>query len=89
MDRTYIIIYEIADKANEEKAIEYLKKFNGWARITDNSFAVKSKELKATDIRDELLKFKNEADRVFVIKSGVEAAWSNTRGRNQWFKDNL
>lgn len=89
MYRTYIIILEIAQKTNKDKAIEYLKTFTGWARITENSFAVRSKDLKAKEIRNELLKFKEEADRLFIIKSGVEAAWSNTRAKNQWFKDNL
>lgn len=89
MYRTYIVIFEIAQKIDKDKAIEYLKSFNGWARITDNSFAVRTSDLKAKDIRDALLKYKGEDDRIFVIKSGLEAAWSNTRGRNQWFKDNL
>ena len=89
MDRTYIVIFQIANKSKENQIIEFLKTFNGWARITDNSFAVKTKDLKATDIREQLLKFKDENDRLFIVKSGVEAAWSNTRGRNQWFKDNL
>jgi len=89
MNRTYIVIFEIAQKVNQEKVIEYLKTFNGWARITDNSFAVRTTNLKAKDIRDAIINFKGENDRLFIIKSGLEAAWSNARGRNQWFKDNL
>ena len=89
MDKTYIIIFEFAQKTNQDKVIEYMKTFNGWARITDNSFAVRTSTLKAKDIRDALINFKEENDRLFIIKSGLEAAWSNTRARNQWFKDNL
>lgn len=88
MTKTYIVIYQLGKGSNLDKIVEYLKSFNGWARITDDSWAVSSK-LKATEIRDELLKFKGEDGRIFVVKSGVEAAWSNTRGKNQWFKDNL
>ena len=88
MKKTYIVILQIESKENFEKIVAYLKSFNAWARITDSSFALTT-DLKATDIRNEIVKRKDENDRVFVIKSGIEAAWSNTRGRNQWFKDNL
>lgn len=88
MKKTYIIIYQLGENSDEEALKKYLGQFNGWAKITDNSRAIVS-ELKAKEIRDELLKFKGEGGRIFVIKSGVEAAWSNTRGKNQWFKDNL
>ncbi|MCT4214970.1 hypothetical protein HZP46_05730 [Elizabethkingia anophelis] len=89
MYRTYIIIFELDDNAHNKDLIDYLKSFSAWARITDNSFAIKVKDLKAKEIRNELLKYKGDSGRIFVIKSGVEAAWSNVRGRNQWFKDNL
>ncbi len=89
MHRTYIIIFEIAQKADKDKIVEYLKSFLGWARITENSFAVKTTDLKARDIRDHLLEFISDGDRLFVSKSGVEASWKNTRGRSQWFKENL
>lgn len=88
MSKTYIIIYQLGPGNNIDKITEYLKSFNGWARITDNSWAITS-TIKATEIRDELIKFKGEGGRIFVIKSGIESAWSNTRGKNQWFKDNL
>lgn len=89
MYRTYIVIFEISEKKNIASLIDYLKSFNAWARITDNSFAIKTNDLKAPEIRNKLLHYKGELDRIFVIKSGVEAAWSNIRGKNQWFKDNL
>ena len=88
MKKTYIVIYQLGENSDRNSIIKYLKSFNGWARISDNSFAVSS-TIKAKEIRDELLKYKGDDGRIFVIKSGVEAAWSNTRGRNQWFKDNL
>ncbi|MEL6717623.1 MAG: hypothetical protein AAFP82_02825 [Bacteroidota bacterium] len=88
MKKTYIVIHQLGENSDKSSLIEYLKSFPGWARITDNSWAVVS-EIKAKEIRDELLKYKGEDGRIFVIKSGVEAAWSNTRGKNQWFKNNL
>lgn len=88
MKKTYIVIYQLGQGSDESAIMEYLKSMNGWARITDNSWAVVT-ENKAVDIRDELNKFSGNEGRVFVIKSGVAAAWNNVRGRNQWFKDNL
>jgi len=40
-------------------------------------------------IRDELQNIIKEGSAIFVIKSGVEAAWGNVICRNQWLKDNL
>jgi hypothetical protein len=40
-------------------------------------------------IRDNLKSQMDGNDRLFVIKSGVEAAWSNAICKNQWLKENL
>ena len=89
MKRTYIIIYEIGENGDENSIIEYIKSTKVWARITSNSFALAITDKKAVEIRDDLLKFKGKDGRIFVIKSGIEAAWSNARGSNDWFKNNL
>ena len=89
MKRTYIVTYQLGDNSNLNAIIKYLKEFDGWARINDFTWAVVTDKYKAKDIRDELLKHKGTNGRIFVIKSGVEAAWSNSRGKNQWFKNNL
>ena len=88
MKRTYVIIYQLGSDASEEDLFKYLKSFSAWAKITDNSWAVVS-DLKAKEIRDKLLLYNGKGGSVFVIKSGVEAAWRNTRARNLWFKKNL
>lgn len=88
MKRTYIVTYQLGTNPNETAIIKYLKDSDGWARITDTSWAIVT-EQKATEIRDELKKHKGDGGRIFVIKSGKESAWSNVRGRNQWFKNNL
>lgn len=86
MGQAYIVIFESTKRSTAIR--EYLRSFNGWGKITDNSFVVMSDKT-ATQIRDEILKLKDEGDRVFVIKSGVVAAWSNAAARNDWLKKNL
>jgi hypothetical protein len=88
MKRTYIITYQLGKNSNETAIIKYLKDSDGWARITDNTWAIVTTQ-KAKEIRDKILAHKGDGGRIFVIKSGKESAWSNTRGRNEWFKNNL
>ncbi|MCX8531572.1 hypothetical protein [Chryseobacterium luquanense] len=89
MKRTYIVIYQLDSDGDENALIEYIKSYKTWARITDNSFAVTTIDIKAIQLRDDLLQFKGNNGRIFVVKSGVEAAWSNTRGKSEWFKKNM
>jgi hypothetical protein len=46
---------------------------------------------KATEIRDSLGRVMQSGERVFVIRSGTEAAWRNSYGEknNEWLKKNL
>ncbi len=88
MKRTYIVTYQLGKTPNEDAIIKYLKNSDGWARITDTTWAIATKQ-KAKEIRNEILKHKGVGGRIFVIKSGKESAWSNVRGRNEWFKNNL
>lgn len=87
----YIIAFELSP-INRDKKLENLsasiKTFRGWARITYSTWAVTTDE-KAKYIREKLAPHITESDRLFVIKSGVEAAWKNTRCKNEWLKKNL
>lgn len=67
---------------------EAMKSYNGWAHITESTWAVVS-EQKAKQIRDYLSTFLPKGSRLFIVKSGVEAAWRNTICRNEWLKNNL
>lgn len=86
MEQAYIVIFESKLKAVAIR--NYLRTYNGWAKITDNAFAILSSK-SATAIRDELLQIKDPSDRIMVIKSGVVAAWSNAAASNEWLKKNL
>jgi hypothetical protein len=43
----------------------------------------------ATQVRDYLSQFIDSDDRIFVIKSGVEAAWRQAMCKNEWLKEHL
>ena len=88
MTIAYIVTYDVSDDGDYEGLYEKLKTYNGWAKITESSWAVLSQG-KASDIRDELSPVIGEKGRLFVIKSGKAAAWRNTKGRSEWFKNNL
>ena len=86
----YIVAFEIQNgsKINLEIAI---RSYPNWAHVADCVWAVSSpaSTVNATTIRDNLSRHINAGDRLFVIKSGVEAAWRNSLCDNQWLKDNL
>lgn len=86
----YIIAYDLHQGEADayESLIAVIKSFGIWARITESTWAVVS-DLKATAVRDLLLASMKDKDRLFVVKSGVEAAWHNTRCKNDWLKKHL
>jgi hypothetical protein len=87
---TYIISYDLKNASDEDynKLYEKIKSFEIWAKITESTWALKS-EKKAAEIRDELDKITPKGRSLFVIKSGVEAAWKNVICSNEWLKKNL
>ena len=88
--KCYIVTFETnsddSRKAVEEQLGTYKSRCpihaSCWAILTDKS---------AVSIRDALRDITESQDRVFVVRSGVESAWSNSYGKeyNTWLKDNL
>lgn len=90
MKKTYIISYDLknANSDSYEKITEYIKSHGTWAHINESLWAIKT-EKSAILIRDEFTDIVPNGSSVFIIKSGVEAAWFNVLCRNEWLKDNL
>ncbi len=89
--KTYIITFEIKDETRLSKLLERLKSESGYyCPIHDNAWAIKS-EKTAAGLRDELMKITINPDRLFIIRSGTEAAWSNIYGEknSEWLKTHL
>jgi len=85
---TYIVIYDVSKDGNYDELYKKLKSYNGWAKITESAWAVVS-TLKAPELRTALKPFIGKDGRLFVVKSGKAAGWSNIIASNEWFKKNL
>ena len=88
MRNCYIISYDMANDGDYNDLYEAIKGYGTWARITESTWAVVT-EWSAVNIRDDLKKHLTTDSRLFVVKSGVEAAWSNTICRDEWLKRHL
>ena len=84
----YIISYDLRNQRDYESLHEAIKSYGTWAHITESTWAVVTPS-PATKVRDNLLGYMDADDRLFVVKSGVEAAWRNIICKDQWLKDNL
>lgn len=86
----YIVAFEVADVANKAKLKAALKAYGTYCPINDNCWAIVTDQ-KAAQVRDNLMAYIPATDRIFVIKSGVEAAWRNVYGtkNSQWLKEKL
>ncbi|RRY07074.1 CRISPR-associated protein Cas2 [Brucella anthropi] len=87
--KCYIISYDLrAPGRNYDDLYETIKGYNKWARINESVWAVVTTQ-SAKEIRENLANSLDSDDRIFVVKSGVEAAWRNSRCKNEWLKENL
>lgn len=86
--KCYIISYDLVYQRNYENLWNAIKSYSYWAKITESTWAVKT-DRSAAEIREHLSGCTDADDRIFVIKSGVEAAWKNAICKNEWLKNNL
>ncbi|MFA6512208.1 MAG: hypothetical protein WCV86_03745 [Patescibacteria group bacterium] len=86
--RCYILTYENKSGFDEARLIQTIKDYGTWAHINGNAWAFLS-DKPASQLRDEFRAMVNESDSVFVIKTGVEAAWSNTHAESSWLRKYL
>lgn len=85
----YIVSYDLlAPGRNYEGLYGAIKSYTGWARINESVWAVVT-HYTAVQVRDQLSRYIDPNDRIFVLKSGVEAAWRNTLCDGHWLKENL
>ena len=86
----YIVAFQTNSEQSLNKVKEALKSYGSYCPINDSCWAVKT-EKKTTQVRDNLMKILENGERVFVIRSGTEAAWFNSYGpkNDEWLKANL
>lgn len=88
MNKCYIISYDMAEGGNYDKLYDAIESYGTWAHITESTWAVETED-SATKIRANLSQYLPKGSRLFVVKSGAEAAWRNVLCRNQWLKGHL
>jgi hypothetical protein len=86
----FIITFEVNDAARLSSLKEKAKSLGGYCPIHNNAVAI-STEKTAVEIREYLTPLLTPSDRIFVIRSGTEAAWRNSYGteHNEWLKKYL
>lgn len=85
----YVITYDLkAPGRNYDSLIGAIKTYSKWAKVNESVWAVVT-DKNSVQIRDHLASFVDPNDRLFVIKSGVEAAWRNSICKSEWLKENL
>lgn len=87
---TYIITFEVTDTNRKNTLEEKLKEYDTYCAIHGNCWAIVSDQ-DVVEVRDYLWRFLTSSDRMFVIRSGTLAAWSNTYSDNhsKWLKEKL
>lgn len=87
---TYIVTFQTNSETSRNNVRELLKTFDAYCPIHNYCWAIRTEE-KATQIRDKVNKVLAAGERVFVIRSGTEAAWFNSYGEknDNWLKENL
>lgn len=84
----YIISYDLRFGGNYTTLHNVIKSYVTWAKITESTWAVVSIQ-SAEQIRDNLLGYMDNKDRLFVIKSGGEAAWMRVMCTNDWLQKHI
>ena len=86
----YIVSFEIQTKKKRLEMHAALKEFGSFCPISSNCWAVLSTET-AVEVGGKLSPCLGPEDRLFVIRSGTEAAWWNSYGEknNTWLQENL
>ncbi len=86
----YIVTIEPLSEASREKVREHLRAYPQYCPVHKYCWAIMT-DKKAKDIRDGLATVMQPSERVFVFRSGTEAAWRNSYGEknNEWLKKNL
>lgn len=86
---SYIVSYDLQTPGrNYEALYQALRSYTRWARVNNSVWAIVT-ESTAVQVRDHLLQFIDSNDRIFVVRSGAEAAWRNSICKNEWLKENL
>jgi len=86
----YVVTFETHSDESRERVRTQLKTYPHFCPIHKYCWAILT-DKKAKDIRNDVAAKLDKGERLFVIRSGTEAAWRNTFGdkNSEWLKENL
>jgi hypothetical protein len=85
----YVISYDLLKQGQDYEGLyEAIKSYGTWARINQSVWAVVT-DKKAAEVREHLKTKLDSNDRLFVVRSGTEAAWANPICTNEWLQKHL
>ncbi|WP_152541553.1 CRISPR-associated protein Cas2 [Xanthomonas arboricola] len=86
----YIVTFQAAQRTTRDALRERMKAYDAYCPINATCWALMS-DKKAVEIRDDLKAALAKGDRIFIIRSGTEAAWKNaiSQKHSDWLKKNL
>jgi len=87
---TYLINYDLRGSRDYDSLYKAIKAYKVWAHILESTWAIQpSPATNTKDIRENLLKYMDTDDGLFITKSSGIASWSNIIAKNDWLKNNL
>lgn len=86
--KCYIISYDLRYRRDYDSLYQAIKSYGTWGKINESLWAVVTNQ-SAAQIRDHLSNYLDDDDRLFVIKSGFDAAWRNAIADSEWLKKHL
>ena len=84
----YIICCEVLGDRDCVSVYESIRTCGRVTRVTLTMWVVMTNR-SAEQIRNAIARHLGHADRLFVVKSGVEASWMNVRCENSWLRKHL
>ena len=88
--KCYVVTFEVGNEATRREVRGRLKGYGTYCPITKYCWGIVTEQT-ASQIRDNIKEALEPTDRVFVVRSGTEAAWNNSYGpkNNSWLKKHL
>lgn len=85
---TYVITYDLPEGSDYGPLYEAIKSYGTWAHITESTWAIVTSQ-PAGHVRDDLGSHVPAGGRLFVVRTGGQAAWRNVICTNTWLKEKL
>ena len=86
--KCYLISYDLKGARDYASLYEAIKSYGTWAHILESTWAILTDQ-SAKEIREYLKGFLDQDDKIFIVKSGGEAAWKDVLCAHDWLKNNL